>query len=290
MLLDRPPFTPFTEPRLARPPGLEPLDPADWTLVHADFAHQMARRAALIAGRRGAVLACLAPAGAAAAEMLDLMLAHLAGRPDYRVGDAVVRPDGVTIAIDRADPMATLGRLIAEDVCLMLPDPGAEYVLGAAALCFPSRWLLAEKLGRPLTAIHAPVPSYDDVLARRVNRVFEALRVGAPLVRTNWLIHATAELHLPPGESDALMAAADPESALYLRTERQSLTRLPQTGAVAFLIKTSLVALDRLTAAEAAAALREFAVMAPEVIAHRAGSPVHRAALRRLAAIAGAAA
>ena len=66
----------------------------------------------------------------------------------------------MTVAIDRGDPMGTLGHLVQEDLCLM-EKRGEEHVLTAAVLCFPASWRLADKIGRPLEAIHVPVPEYD---------------------------------------------------------------------------------------------------------------------------------
>ena len=169
MILTEPaPYAPFLEARTARAPGLCPLDPAEWTVVHDDFAAQMAYRAELLAREAGAVLAELPEGAAPARELLAALCEYLATRPDYEVGArAVRRPDGVQVTLTQAQPLATIGALVAEDFCLLLPDDAAgEYRLVAAVLCFPARWLLAEKMGRALTIIHDPVPEYDDGLAR----------------------------------------------------------------------------------------------------------------------------
>jgi hypothetical protein len=133
-LLDRPPYTPFTDPRLARPPGLMPLDPAEWFVVHGDFAGQMAYREQLLAQRRDTVFALLPQGRAAASEMLEAVLDTAAALPGYRFGDGVVtRPEGGVVTIDQDDPLATAGRLVADDLCLLLPDPEAgEYRLVGA--------------------------------------------------------------------------------------------------------------------------------------------------------------
>lgn len=251
ILLDHAPYAPFMDPRTARAPGLCPLEPIDWTVVHDDFAAQMAYREELVVRERAAVIDALPGSEAGVAELFDVLLAHLAAKPGYAVeADAVIRPDGVTVAVDRADPLATMGRLAAEDFCLMEPDAASgEYRLTAAVLCFPSRWLLSEKIGRPLTIIHDPVPYYDDALARRVNRVFEALRPGRGLVRCNWLVHTNLELFQPMGRDGPRAPRSDGSGGpLYLRTERQSLVRLPETGAVVFAIKTSTTPVAQLDA------------------------------------------
>ncbi|MGF1501596.1 MAG: DUF3445 domain-containing protein [Paracoccaceae bacterium] len=292
LVLDFAPYTPFMEPRTARPPGLSPIDPADWTVVLPDFAAQMAYRQALLARRREIVLAELPEARPAAEELLTALLAHLATRADYRVEPrSVRRPDGGAVALGGA-PLETAGRLVAEDLVLMEADAASgEYRLSAGFLCFPARWLLSEKLGRPLTAIHTPVPDYDETLARRVNRVFEAIRPGRPLCRVNWLVYATPEPHLPLGHEEK--AGRPPPDAcgaarLYLRTERQTLRRLPQTGAVAFGIKTSICPVEALAPATAAGLRAALSRLDPETVAYRAGGDLHARTLARLDGLAGA--
>jgi hypothetical protein len=241
ILLDQPSYTPFMEPRTARPPGLSPLDMREWTVRLPDFDAQMAYRRRLLAERPEAVLGALHDGEEPALELLERLLAHL--------GD----PRPLTNK-ERFCALTAIGRLVAEDFCLLVPDAASgEYRLVAAVLCFPSRWLISEKLGRPLTPIHDPVPGYAAELARRVNRVFEALRPERALVRVNWTAQPTAELFLPQSESYTSVGPAPATSGpLYLRTERQTLVRLPRTGAVAFGIKTSVTPFDRLSPAVAA--------------------------------------
>lgn len=288
-LLCHAPYTPFMNARTAHAPGLSPLDPVEWLPVDPDFAEQMAYREDLLRRVPDVVLAMQRGAEHAVAEMFDTVLQHLADRTDYALdGGALTRPDGVRVAIDAGHPLETLTQLCAADFCLLSPDDaGGEYRLIAATLCFPSRWLLAEKIGHPLTVIHDPVPDYDDSLAKRVNRMFEALRVDRPLVRINWLVHAAPELHLPLGLSDKLVARADPAQGIYLRTERQTLHRLPETGAVVFGIKTTLCPLEALTAVQATALGRELSRLDPDTISYRSGADLHTAAIALLKDLSG---
>ena len=286
-LLPAAPYAPFLEARTARAPGLMPLD-GPRTVVLPDFAAQMARREALLDARAEVCLGALAGSEAAAEELVATVAADALLLPGFRAEGALWhRPDGA--AVDRAAhaPLAALGRMVAEDWCLLDRRAGTEeYVLVAGVMCFPSRWLLAEKLGRPLTAIHDPVPDYDARLAARVNRVFAALRPERPVWRVNWLVHTTPEPHLPQTESGkAAVSGAGPADTVYLRTERQTLSRLPRSGAVAFGIKTSLCRLEALTAAERAALARELSRLDPRTVGYRSGADLHGQVLARLAAL-----
>lgn len=230
-----------------RLPGTRPLDQAHWIIVDDAHALQMEARAQLLADRRDAVLALDHSALPAAGELLDHVCAALADRADYHVhADRVIRPDGVTVALDHDDPLLTLGHLVQQDFCL-LQKVGQEHVLTGAVLCFPASWTLAQKFMRPLIRIHQPVDSYDADMARRVQRLFDGIKPGLPLWRFNALWYADPSLHQPRRESNkrSHTRATDPQ---YLRTERQSLLRLPQTQAVVFGIHTSVMTRARVQA------------------------------------------
>ncbi|MEO0828866.1 MAG: DUF3445 domain-containing protein [Pseudomonadota bacterium] len=230
-----------------RLPGVSPLEPRDW--LHADdaFGPQMAMREALLAGQREAVLGALPDATEAVDEMLDAVLTHLPSaftRQDNRV----VRPDGVEVVVDRLDPLDTLGRIVQEDLCLMQrPEDAPEHILTAAILCFPARWTLAEKLGRPLMRIHAPVEHYDDGVGRRVQRLFDGLQPDRPVWRWNRMDTNEPELFQPMREDEPRGGPTQADGPpRFIRSERQVLWRLPQTRAVVFSIHTYVVHRDGL--------------------------------------------
>lgn len=240
------PVAHWTDPRLARLPGMIPVDPADWLLVDDAYGAQMALRATLLAEQRAAVLAESAN-HPAAAELLDVVLAALPPLGFAIAAGRVQRPDGVCVAIDRQRPLQTLGHLVQEDFCILeRPRSGREHVLDAAILCFPASWTLAEKIGRPLGAIHTPVADYDDTMARRVQRLFDAIRPGQPLMRFNAMRYSDPALFQPRSEADPRPRSAVP--GRFLRSERQCLRRLPLSGAVVFSIHTWVVAVDTLPA------------------------------------------
>lgn len=225
--------------RAPRPlPGTRPLPPADWLAPDAAFAGQMALRDALIAERPEAVLALLPPARAAAAELLEAVRRQIAGHPGYRCdAGAVQRPDGVTVPLDAADPLATAGRLVQADLCLLTRDPAeAEHRLTGAVLCFPASWRLDQKIGRPMGAIHGPVAEYDAGMARRVQRLLDGVQPGRPLWRSNLLRYPDAQLHTPRDEGAPHRAGG----GAFLRAERQVFWRLPESRAVVFSIHTCL--------------------------------------------------
>ena len=198
--------------------GLHALEPGAWLEPGADTAQQMAERRRLLAEHPAEVVAALPESVPAQQELFALVLAHLAEHfPDrwQRAGGALVdRLSGECFPSDAAAPLATLGRMVQEDFCLMQASPQG-YRLTAAVLCFPAHWRLADKLGRPLDAIHEPVPGFEARLARPVDRFFASLRTERPVWRVNWSLVDTPELFRPPEHRarpkkvDAARAGAD---------------------------------------------------------------------------------
>lgn len=219
-------------------PGMQPVDGKDWLRVDAAYTDQLATKAALLETHADKVLTCLPEAREAATETLDEILKLLAARADFEVeGDAVKRPDGKVIKANRGAPLHTLSQLIQEDICI-LQKQGKTHRLTAALLCFPASWTLSEKIGRELLAIHAPVQEYTDNIARRVQRLFDGVRPGHPIWRANLLSYEDPRLYQPKSEGDE--RSSHPSQAIYERSERQTLWRLPKCDAVVFSIHTSV--------------------------------------------------
>jgi hypothetical protein len=212
--------------------GLHPLDLDTWLVVDEATDRELALKQQLLADRHDEVFLARPGTEAAGTEVLALVRAWLARHhPDRRPS-----ADGST---DPLHPLDQAGRLVQEDLCLLFGRDG-HHVLDAGSVCFPSHWRLSEKLGRSLAEIHRPVHHYDVELEARVDRFFERLRPERPVVRRNLSIHSHDDLFRPePHESPASFA---PDRAglpqVWLRSERQTLLRLPETDAVLFTIKT----------------------------------------------------
>jgi dimethylamine monooxygenase subunit A len=243
--------------------GLKTLDPGAWIEIDERFLDQLAERRRLLAEHKQEVVAALPESHAGQQELLELLLEQLPGRfPEhYRRQDGVIenRITGERFALAAWDhaPLELAGRLVQEDLCLMQRGE-AGYRLVAAVLCFPAHWRLADKLGRPLEAIHGPVPGFGERLAAPVDRFFAGIQVERPVWRVNWSLVDTPTLFLPPehrGHPKPVSAERAGEQ-LWLRVERQTLRRLPRSGDVVFSIHTHVDPLgDAVDSAEAARAL-----------------------------------
>lgn len=234
------PQMPWADPRQARLPGTQPVDPEGWCVVDEAYGAQMALRDRLIAERPADVIAARPEAAAPLAELLAMARARLAADPRFAVTEThITRPGGVEVPLDAGRPLETLGRLFQEDLCLLQkPGGAAEHVLTAAVLCFPASWTLAEKIGRPLIRIHRPVAKYDATLGRRVQRLFDGIKPGHPLWRANAHLQKDARLFTPEREDGK---SPPVEAGPFLRSERQVLLRLPETGALLFSIHSYML-------------------------------------------------
>jgi len=254
--------------------GTRTLDPAALFVVDEDRERDLAWKAELLAERHAEVFGALESptVRAASTEVLDLVVAATACDRDTSL-----------------HPLDAAGRLVQEDLCLLVERDGAPH-LDAASLCFPSYWRLVDKLGQPLALVHGPVAHYADELAAKVDRFIARLRPGRPVWRRNWSIHDDPSYFLPgPSDDDqgsdrlpatptapihvADLGGIDHPSAtppapnvaggrgsghqappgdarrpeapeeLWLRSERQTLTRLTTPGTVLFTIRTQQVPL-----------------------------------------------
>ncbi len=238
------PFTPWMAEKTRRLPGIQPVPAGEWLLRDEVFAEQMAYRDHLLATQRREVFRANPDSRSARQELLELVLAELG--EGYDVSESrVVRPDGVSVEIAADDPIVAAARLVQED--LLILEEREEFALTAAVLCFPASWTLDEKFRRGLVGIHGTVEEYDADMARRVGRMFMAIRPEQPLWRANFLLYDDPDLHQPRREGELRMKT---KGAGFVRVERQTLRKLPQSGAVVFGIHTYVVALENLNADE----------------------------------------
>ncbi|WP_170605326.1 heme-dependent oxidative N-demethylase family protein [Ruegeria arenilitoris] len=221
-------------------PGIKPASMEDWLQRDDAFDAQMAYRSNLLAERPDEVLAMDQMALAPAQELLELVLEHA-----YKgQRDNVVRPDGQGINVERERPLETPCNLVQEDLCI-LQKIGNEHVLTGAILCFPASWRLSEKFMRPLITIHERIDPYDSNVARRVQRLFDGIKPDRPLWRFNALWYDDAQLFQPRSIQNPREVRSR-GNAKYLRSERQTLLRLPNSRAVVFSIHTYVLAVERL--------------------------------------------
>lgn len=233
--------------------GLMALKPDDWIELDDTLAAALLAKRRLLAERHDEVFAALPGSEDAGAEVLALLAEHLPRRfptqyPRMNTTIAVAATgEMVGIGAPGVHPLETASRLVPEDLCVMQrTDSG--YVLAAACVCSPSRWRLADKIGRSVAEIHAPVPGYGDALGRPVDRFFDKLGADRPVWRLNWTIHDSSEPFQPAAAVPRDVDSARFADGLFVRVERQTLRRLPASGDVLFTIRTYIRPLGAIAA------------------------------------------
>jgi dimethylamine monooxygenase subunit A len=248
--------------------GLSGRPMAELIELDEKYIAEMALRRCLLADRRDEVFATAAPMEAAGMDALALIAGVLEQQFEpwfCREGEWLrnrLTGESWNLVRPPCDPLEQAGRLVQEDLCLLTVEE-ATPLLAAGVVCFPSGWRLRDKLGKPLAAVHAPVPGYQEQLARPVDRLLSRLKPGRLAVRLNWGVVAGNELHRPPTVTSVVeVSEANAGERLFLRVERQTLSALPRSGAVLFGIRVHCYPLHYIAERPGAAAKLAAAVRA----------------------------
>ena len=233
----RPPYLPFLAGPLSLAPGLKPIVPEAWLTPDTE-AHTLEGKHGVMRTLRSDVYGARDGSEMAALELASAV--HAVAGPGQ----------GAWVSALEAAASA-----VSDDLCILIKDGAGLWRLEAASLCAPTFWRLGEKLGEPLGGLHGPVPGANPGMVGRIHRMFDALRPGQVLERFNWTVQPGAACYTPEQAPFKQIAADLPEAGaldgLWLRVERQTISKLPISGAVAFTIR---VAIDPLRAALADAA------------------------------------
>lgn len=245
--------TPYDGASLPFTIGLKPVDPAGWITPTDDLMDMLAEKDRLNRESPDLVFVEEPDTREAQTELATLLADHLVAtqpRTYWREGDRVtVRGTRtVDLAAPGRAPLLSAADLVADDLVLMRRD-ASGWRLVAASLCFPSSWTLSEKFGRPLQEIHNPVPGFGEGTrpAELIQRIFDNLQPGRPVVRWNWSLQSDRTLYKPLSsiQRDERAATkpprfADGAASAFIRVERQTLRKLPMSGDVVFTIRIHL--------------------------------------------------
>lgn len=247
-------YTPYADSKVPFTIGLEPLDPTRWIEPDQNLPHYLAEKTNLLSTRRDDVFQARTDTVAAQQEVLDLLVDYLPKHhPDYYRSDGMrmeVLPvkQEVSLQDPGKPPLEIAAGLIQDDLVIM--RPGHEgYELVAASVCFPSSWMLSEKFGRTLEAIHEPVPGYEGKMARRMNLIFDRLPRDQIVWRSNWSVYDSNSLPIFKSHAEFSHLNNDIDfDGVFVRVERQTLRRLQKSGDLLFTIMIYIDPLHQLRA------------------------------------------
>ena len=150
-------------------------------------------------------------------------------------------------------------------------------------------------MGQVLADIHQPVPGFGPGTrqAEIMARMFDAMRPETPMIRWNFSLYGDDRLFHPDvsGPYQPRFGSGERADPVFLRVERQTLRKLPETGAIAFTIRISVDPIERLEAhvdgANIALSLAEqIAALTPEQLDYKGLTLERDRVIRRLGEIA----
>jgi hypothetical protein len=155
----------------------------------------------------------------------------------FRFGDASSLPN---------EPLDWIGRQVQEDLVLLGTDPACQFVGGQ--LCFANGWDIGDRLGKSFLDIHRRTPQTTMPSVDAGARFLQKLKPGRTYWRMSWNFKLSNQLdmttkHKPAYKADFAQRAPKltPEeigSAVFIRIERQTFTRLAPSGGLLFGIHT----------------------------------------------------
>jgi hypothetical protein len=234
--LGRPQYLPFMDGPAPTDPsafrwrlGVRPLDLDDWIELGSDADEAIAAKQSLNAEHPDTVFAVLDGVEPESSEVATALVEHLRMRWPDRYGD--VRPDPALHPLDAA------ARLVPEDLVLLVERDG-RLVFGGGSVCFPNRWDLRSKLGLSMADVHAPVAQLNEQLEAPIDSFFDRLTPSRSYWRLGWGVLDTPNWYTPLDGTAAPRPVDPAPEDLFLRVERETLRRFPNTNCVLFTIRT----------------------------------------------------
>ncbi len=281
--------------------GLKPLDLTDWIDADGALRAYLDEKDRLAMRVPHDIFAALPDSHAAQAEVLGLLADHLPQRyPEIymRMGPQIdVVPAFRRLRLDDplTPPLLIASSLVQEDL-IILHRQDAGWTVTAGALAFPSSWKLHDKIGRRMHEVHGPVPGFAEGTrnAAMIERMFDNLKAELPAMRWNWSLYGDDILHHPEaGNGGRRFGDGEIAQNVFLRLERQTLRKLPGTGAILFTVRIYIDPLEALQdhadgPAIARALIAQIDELTPEQRDYKGISADRDALVRRLEVLANA--
>jgi len=215
----RPPHLPFLNGVPGFEPGLDPIPTEQWLIPDTEADAWLRDKCLIMKMSRPEVSGGTLD-GAACEELLAMIVEATGNVPHQSMPSA----------------LEEAASLVSDDLCILEARRPGDWRLTAGVLCAPTYWTLPERIGLDLGGLHGPVPGGDPELASRIGRIFTGLQPGVVLERFNWTVQASDKRYTPDRPSVVGKTPRD----LHFRVERQTLRKLPESGAVVFTIRICL--------------------------------------------------
>jgi dimethylamine monooxygenase subunit A len=140
------------------------------------------------------------------------------------------------------EPLDWVGRQVQEDLVILSNDGTASIVAGQ--LCFPNGWCLDDKFNQPFLTIHAPAPKMVEPTMQTAQKLMEKIIATRPVWRCSWNFKTSGQIDLSSKytkqyneELLQIFPTLTPEnigSKIFIRIERQTISRLPKSNCILF--------------------------------------------------------
>ncbi len=211
--------------------GLRPAPRDSWLEIDEDYDHQVTIKRTLLSEQRAAVFANTDEAKDAERTVYQMVQKNIQSRYSHIPVDNSLADE---------NNLVKAASLVQEDLVIMRESlQGANMV--SAAVCFPSAWDLASKVGRNMRHIHAPVPGVNDAIGKSIDLFFKNMKSEKLVERFNWGLYDRENLFQPSWwrqEQDPVNIDTQTiGDSLFFRVERQTLQRIGDTPDALFTIR-----------------------------------------------------
>jgi len=235
--------------------GLRPVRKSEWIQFSPHHADNMRAKRSRLGAQCDRYYRTLPESLHAQRELRDLVVAHLVTdhADRYALSGATLtsRHESRAWRLDdpQTEPLRQLSDVTEEDFMLLEERDGVMRIT-ASSNAYSSSGRLVSAVGETVHWAHIPVPTLSDKLGVRIDRVLSSVHEDTPCERFNWQVTPLATLFFPDdphrANANAMQAVRDalyrePARAgelLFIRVERQTLSRLPASRAVAFSLHT----------------------------------------------------
>jgi hypothetical protein len=235
--------------------GLQAIRPSEWLMLDPGYQSVMREKRAQLARLPDRFYKTLPESAPAQKELRSMVVSHLLGDHgkyftlDNAILASKVSGDTWNLHDESEDPLWQLSDFVQEDF-MLLQEIDGQTLITAASNAYSSSGRLVASVGRGIRWAHEPVPTLTATHGSRIDRILQSVHDDAPCARFNWQLTPLGSLffsHDPHAANQAALKAVgvqlarDPTlapSLLFMRVERQTLRRLPETRAVAFSIHT----------------------------------------------------
>ncbi|KAK6203618.1 uncharacterized protein RJT21DRAFT_28703 [Scheffersomyces amazonensis] len=261
--------------------AIKTLDPQDWLLIEPTYLSRLEVKSKIIHNKhedypadkdlRSSTVFVTDEAIPAIRETYNTIVNYMVVKyPMYFQKDGGIIHNLITkkdipatsTGIEPVKCLEYLTETIEEDIIILLTDPtkqneenGTEYFFKAGVFAFAAGFDPRDRFNRPLTAVHERIPGYEEKMKVSMNRFFQRISPGQFVTRSNFSVQTHNKFYVDDANKGHNLPEdyvqqpidikdLDFDTQVHYRSERQVLTRLPETGAVLFTIRTYLTPLS----------------------------------------------